>query len=102
MSRVWEPPQVVEEYQIMRSLGRGAMGEVWLAHDTLLDRPVAIKFIAGRHRRDDVARARFFMEARAIARLDHPNVIRIHRVGDFDGRPFLVAEYLRGESFDRV
>lgn len=98
MRESWEPPREVEEYRVTRLLGRGAMGEVWLAHDTLLDRPVAMKFIVGDHD----ARGRFFSEARAIARLDHPNVIRIHRVGEIDGRPFLVSEYLRGDSLDRL
>src|SRR5207253_1994490 len=82
------PPQF-EEYRLLRVLGRGAMGTVWLAHDLTLDRPVAIKFVAG-------ARDRFFLEARAVARLHHPNVATIHRVGEVDGHPYIVSEYVRG------
>jgi WD40 repeat protein/serine/threonine protein kinase len=101
MAARWEPPRTLEEYELVRLLGRGGMGQVWLAQDTLLERPVAIKFIVG-ERVDANARARFLTEARAIARLDHPNVIRVHRVGELDGRPFLVSEYLQGQSLDRA
>ena len=77
------------------------MGQVYVGHDTLLDRPVAIKFIAsvdpGR-----VERERFLVEARAIARLQHPNVVAIYRVGEIDGRPYLVYELVRGQSLDRI
>ncbi len=59
----WVPPQAFEEYRLIHLLGRGAMGEVYLAHDTLLDRPVAVKFIAGVVP-DAGKRRRFFAEAR--------------------------------------
>ncbi|MCP3103721.1 SUMF1/EgtB/PvdO family nonheme iron enzyme [Myxococcus sp. K15C18031901] len=99
-----EPPREFEEYQLLRPLGRGAMGQVFLAKDLLLERLVAVKFIAtpeGR-RPDATARARFFQEARAIARLQHPNVVAIHRVGEVRGQPFLVSELIRGEPLDRL
>ncbi len=70
MSRPFAPPEQFEEYRIVRPLGRGAMGQVFLAHDTLLDRPVAVKFIANlQPDHPDAAslRERFFIEARAIA-----------------------------------
>src|SRR4051812_4815264 len=92
------PPAELEEYRLLRPLGHGAMGQVYLAHDTLLDRPVAIKFIAGDP--DPAARERFFVEARAIARLSHPNVVAIHRVGEVRGRPYLVSELVRGTPLD--
>ncbi|WP_437589699.1 nSTAND1 domain-containing NTPase [Sorangium sp. So ce1000] len=85
----------------MRLLGRGAMGLVYLAHDGLLDRPVAVKFIAS-VRPDETARQRFYVEARAIARLSHPNVVAVHRFGEADGRPYLVAEFVRGQSLDEL
>ena len=73
------PPEQFEEYRIVRLLGGGAMGQVYLAHDTLLDRPVAIKFIANLEEQvlENELRERFFIEARAIARLQHPNVVLI-------------------------
>jgi serine/threonine protein kinase len=80
------------------------MGQVYLARDTLLDRLVAVKFIATPEGRepDPGSRARFFQEARAIARLQHPNVVAIHRVGEVRRQPYLVSEFIRGESLDRL
>lgn len=99
-----EPPREFEEYQVLRRLGRGAMGQVFLTRDTLLDRLVAVKFIAmpGGGLPDAAARARFFQEARAIARLQHPNVVSIHRVGEVRGQPYLVSELVRGEPLDQL
>ncbi|AKF79645.1 serine/threonine protein kinase [Myxococcus fulvus 124B02] len=99
-----EPPREFEEYQVLRPLGRGAMGQVFLARDTLLDRLVAVKFIATPAGRlpDAGARARFFQEARAVARLQHPNVVAIHRVGEVRGQPYLVSELIRGETLDTL
>jgi eukaryotic-like serine/threonine-protein kinase len=97
----WEPPGEFEEYRIIRPLGSGAMGLVFLAHDTLLDRPVAIKFISAL----DIgatARERFFTEGRAVARLTHPNVVAVHRVGEVKQRPYLISEYVRGTSLADV
>ncbi|WP_375745027.1 SUMF1/EgtB/PvdO family nonheme iron enzyme [Corallococcus interemptor] len=97
----WQPPATFGEYRLVRPLGRGAMGEVYLAHDTVLDRLVAVKFIAG-VAPDEVQRERFRTEARAIARVQHPNVVGIHRVGEVKDRPYLVSEFLRGDSLDRL
>src|SRR6185295_16746222 len=63
-------------------------------------RPVAIKLLALERR--EAARARFLVEARAVARLSHPNVVTIHRVGEIDDRPYLVNEFVRGQSLDAV
>ncbi|WP_437672320.1 nSTAND1 domain-containing NTPase [Sorangium sp. So ce131] len=85
----------------MRLLGRGGMGQVYLAEDTLLDRRVAVKFIASR-RPDEAARRRFYVEARAVARLQHPNVVAVHRVGEVDGRPYLVTEFVQGQTLEQL
>ena len=94
-------PIELDEYQLLRPLGRGAMGTVYLAHDTVLDREVAIKWIAMIEPSAEV-RSRFLLEARAIARLQHPNVASVYRVGQIDGRPYLVCEYVRGQSLDHL
>lgn len=77
------------------------MGEVFLAHDEVLDRDVAVKFISTVDP-DVEERKRFLVEARAIARLQHPNVVTVYRVGEVQGCPYLVSEFVRGESLDRL
>ena len=77
------------------------MGQVYLGHDTLLDRPVAIKFVRA-PLPDAQLREQFFTEARAAARLQHPNVLSVHRIGEIDGHLFIVSEYIRGQSLDRL
>lgn len=97
----WSPPAKFEEYRLLRKVGKGGMGVVYLAHDTLLDRLVAVKFIQpmGSHSR---VRKSFLVEARAAARLQHPNVVSIYRVGELDDRPFIISEYVRGTSLHKV
>jgi len=77
------------------------MGKVFLAHDTVLDRPVALKFLGTRDL-DGVARERFLIEARALARLQHPNVVAVYRVGELGRRPYIVSEFVHGQSLDKV
>src|SRR5689334_6997613 len=84
----------------MRPLGRGATGQVYLAEDSVLARPVALKFIGVDP--DPAARQRFLMEARAAARIQHPNVVSIYRVGELGDRPYLVSELVRGTSLSDV
>src|SRR5215470_16970792 len=100
IDRDWSPPGEFEEYRLVRLLGRGAMGEVYLARDSLLERPVAVKFVQAAE--DPAARARLFDEARAIARLQHPNVVAIYRVAHVAGHPYLVSEYVRGRPLDQL
>ncbi|WP_343213384.1 protein kinase domain-containing protein [Archangium violaceum] len=96
----WEPPSSFEEYRLIRPLGHGAMGQVHLAQDTLLDRLVAVKFLSG-VAPDEGQRERFRTEARAVARLQHPNIVAVHRIGEVLRRPYLVSEFIRGESLDK-
>jgi serine/threonine protein kinase/tetratricopeptide (TPR) repeat protein len=95
-------PARIGRYRIDRELGRGGMGVVYAAHDEQLDRPVAIKTIAGTAP-DEEARERFHREARAAARVRHPNVCHIYEIGE-DGRDLFIAmELLDGESLgDRL
>ena len=84
-------------YRVEQPLGTGAMGTVVLAHDTVLDRRVAVKVLADNLAADDAFRQRFLREARLAARLCHPNIVQVFDAGD-DGRPFLVMEYVDGET----
>jgi serine/threonine-protein kinase len=78
------------------------MGEVYLAEDTALGRQVAVKFLAPKFAENPDARARFDREARAMAAVSHPNVVTIHQVGETDGRPYLMMEFVEGESLREV
>jgi serine/threonine protein kinase len=85
-------------YELLQSLGRGGMGEVFLARDKRLERNVAIKRILPEHSSDIEWRRRFDKEVKAISALNHQNVLTVHDVGADDDQIFLVSEYLRGET----
>jgi tetratricopeptide (TPR) repeat protein len=91
-------PERLGSYEIVRSLGVGGMGEVYLAHDRRLDRAVAIKLLPPDLGADPVARERLRREALAAAALDHPFICKIFEIGEHDGRLFCVMEYIRGET----
>ncbi|MFH1529937.1 MAG: SUMF1/EgtB/PvdO family nonheme iron enzyme [Pseudomonadota bacterium] len=88
-------------YRLTGTIGAGGMGRVFLGHDSLLDRPVAVKFISTADP-DPLARTRFLVEARAIARLNHPCVVAVYRAGEVDGQPYIVSEFVEGMSLDRL
>ncbi|HET9425659.1 MAG TPA: protein kinase, partial [Gemmatimonadaceae bacterium] len=85
-------------YRILRPLGAGGMGEVYVAEDARLGRQVAVKVIRGSNAAAKAARARFEQEARAASALTHPNIITIYDIGDADEQPFMVMELLEGTS----
>jgi len=95
-------PRRIGRYDCVRLLGRGGMGEVWLAHDEQLDRNVALKLPRFSETCRDELVDRFHREARAVAKLAHPNLCVIHDVGQEDGVPFLAMQYLPGESLAYV
>lgn len=97
----WSPPTSFEEYRLLWPLGRGGMGEVYLGHDTVLDRPVAIKFVMNLEA-DQQARERYLIEARAAARLQHANVVTIYRVGEIEAHPYIIAEYIQGQDMQAL
>jgi serine/threonine-protein kinase len=90
--------RIGSRYRMGAPLAAGGMGEVWVARDLLLDRPVAVKVLGGALAGDGRAAERLRREARAAARLDHPNIARVLDLGEHDGRPYLVMELLEGES----
>jgi len=93
-----EPPLPIRigEYEIVRPLGRGGMGSVFLARHTKLGREVAVKLLAGHRLADPRMRQRFEAEMRAIGRLSHPNIVAAHDARDVDGTAVLVTEYIDG------
>ena len=93
-----ERGDMVSHFRVMRQLGRGAMGEVYLARDTMLGRKVALKVIAPDLLGSERAMSRFLFEARATAKFNHPNIVTIHGVGEHKGRPYVALEYVEGEN----
>jgi eukaryotic-like serine/threonine-protein kinase len=85
-------------YRILGRLGKGAMGVVFAAHDPVLDRRVAIKQMTAEIAKNDDLRQRFYIEARAAARLNHPHIITIHELQEADGEIYMVMELLEGRS----
>ncbi len=94
-------PQIIGRYEIVSELGHGAMGAVYKARDPLMDRTVAIKTILSGALSGPMAqeyRERFTREARAAGRLTHPGIVTVYDVGEFDGTPYLVMEFVDGRS----
>jgi len=85
-------------YEILAPIGAGGMGEVYRAKDTRLGRDVALKILPESFAREPDRLRRFEQEARAVAALNHPNILAIHDIGQHNGTPFLVSELLEGES----
>jgi serine/threonine protein kinase len=93
-----QPGTLLGPYEILGSLGSGGMGEVYLSRDTRLDRNVAIKILREHISSGPDAESRFEQEARAVARLNHPNICTLHDIGFQEGVHFLVMELLEGET----
>ena len=91
----------IGRYQVVRLIGRGGMGEVYLARDPVLDRDVAVKLI-----NEDVdtarSRQRLVQEARAAGRLHHPNIVTVFDAGEHEDQPFIAMEFVRGETLGRL
>src|SRR5205823_11866281 len=85
-------------YRLERPLGHGGMASVYLARDSELDRPVAVKLLAENAAGDDGLRERFVREARLAARLSHPNIVSVFDAGEDGGRPYIVMEHVEGET----
>lgn len=93
---------IAERYMIVSSLGEGGMADVYLAIDTILNREVAIKVLRGELSKDPVTLLRFQREANAVSKLNHPNVVDVYDVGEFEGRHYIVMEYVRGRTLKQL
>src|SRR5258708_3020435 len=89
-------------YVVESLLGKGGMGEVYAAQDSRLQRRVAIKIVAAHLSSDEDLRARFEQEAKSISALQHPNICVIHDIGSQDGVEFMVMEYVKGPTLDKL
>jgi urea transport system substrate-binding protein len=98
VSSVTSPPG----YQIVQLVGRGGMGVVYKAWQEALERTVALKMILSGEHADERALARFQTEARAVARLQHPNIVQVFEIGRHQGRPFIALEFLAGGNLEEV
>jgi serine/threonine protein kinase len=92
----------IGHYRIVRLLGRGGMGHVYLAIDTTLDRPVALKVVRAELTANPSNLERFGREARAVARLNHPHIVQIYEFGQHEGMPFYAMEYVEGKTLANV
>jgi len=88
----------IAQYRVIEKIGAGGMGEVYLAEDTKLQRQVALKFLPSHLTQVEEIKQRFRREAQSVAKLNHPNIVTIHDVSEYNGRPYFVMEHVEGQS----
>ncbi len=103
-ARIWKPGDLVaEKYELQRPIARGGMGAVWVAQNKLTERRVAIKFMLPELATSPETIQRFFREAKASARIDHPSIVDVLDLGTLeDNTPFMVMEFLEGRSLEEI
>ena len=101
MSEAISPNTTIAQYTIVSKLGEGGMGVVYRARDSRLNREVAIKLLPADFAKHEDRFRRFEQEARATSGLNHPNILTVYDLGEYDGSPFIVAELLEGEELRR-
>lgn len=94
--------KINDRYQIIKTLGEGGMANVYLAHDTILDRNVAVKVLRGDLANDEKFVRRFQREALSASSLSHPNIVEMYDVGEDDGQYYIVMEYVNGKTLKQV
>ena len=94
--------RTISHYKILDKLGEGAMGVVYKAEDTRLDRLVALKFLSISDRANEEDKARFAREARAAAALDHPNICTVYEIDEVEGRSFIAMAFLKGRTVQQM
>ncbi len=98
---ILENGTIVGHYQIISALGKGGMGEVYLAEDTKLDRKVALKILPAEFAGDQDRMNRFVREAKSASSLNHPNIITIYEIGESEGTHYIATEFIQGETIHK-
>ena len=94
--------KINERYEILKSIGEGGMANVYLAHDVILDRNVAIKVLRGDLENDEKFIRRFQREAKSVSDLSHPNIVEVYDVGEEEGQHYIVMEYIDGKTLKQL
>ena len=94
--------KINERYEILKSIGEGGMANVYLAHDGILDRDVAIKVLRGDLENDEKFIRRFQREAKSVSDLSHPNIVEVYDVGEEDSQHYIVMEYIDGKTLKQL
>src|SRR5512135_1607161 len=95
-------PAAIGGYRVLELVGQGAMGTVYRCRDESLERDVAVKVMSSAQSAEPAARARFVREARAAARLQHPNIVTIYELHEQGALPFIAMEFLEGVDLQRA
>ena len=96
----FESGSFINHYKILKQIGKGGMGEVYLAEDTKLERKVALKILNNFFDSEHINIKRFVLEAKAASLLNHPNIVVIHEVGESNGTHYIVSEYINGRTLN--
>ncbi len=101
-AKILEQGKCFGHYEIIRQIGVGGMGEVYLATDKKLDRQVAVKILNEKFSRDESNLGRFISEAKAASALNHPNILVIHEIGETDETHYIISEFIKGKTLREV